>query len=574
MSGKTSEQYISQKTAIEKYGVTKKIIEQYFLKPLVRYGRRGTYSRLWRKSEVEAAVQRPEVKALIAEVTESRRRNIALSEAAGLLAAYTPESLIEKAKKLRRAFVLHAGPTNSGKTHDALESLKASGDGTYLGPLRLLALEMFDRINAAGIPCSLLTGEESITTEEAKIVSSTVELCNFKRHFKVAVIDEAQLIADDERGSAWLKAICCVDADEVHICLAPEALGYVESLIAQFGDPYTIVRHKRLVPLRYSGRCHDLSEVRQYDAVICFSRKNVLSMAAHLERLGIRASVIYGALPPLARRNEVERYLKGETTAIVATDAIGMGISLPIRRVIFAETQKFDGRQQRPLNSGEVRQIAGRAGRYGMFDLGEVLTMDSTDIVENGLENYAAKVRTPCIAFPREVLDTDYPLDVLLKAWQGLPPNRSFKREDMSTALSLLGMLKDVPQNGRRELIFDLITCPLDADDRELAGYWLQCTRRILRGKTIPDPQFETETLLGCEQQYRAWDVNHQLKMRLGIQDDSFEQREAICRRIKELMEADKNEYIRRCTQCGKELPAGWRFNLCESCFTMKKYFS
>ena len=124
MSGKTSEQYISQKTAIEKYGVTKKIIEQYFPKPLVRYGRRGRYSRLWRKSEVEAAVQRPEVRALIAEVTESRRRNIALSEAAGLLAAYTPESLIEKAKKLRRAFVLHAGPTNSGKTHDALESLK------------------------------------------------------------------------------------------------------------------------------------------------------------------------------------------------------------------------------------------------------------------------------------------------------------------------------------------------------------------------------------------------------------------------------------------------------------------
>ena len=574
MGAKTSDQYISQKAAIEKYGVTKKIIEQYFPKPLVRYGRRGRYSRLWRKKDVEAVVQLPEVRSLIAEVTESRRRNIALAEAAGLLAEYTPESLIEKAKRLRRAFVLHAGPTNSGKTHDALESLKASGDGTYLGPLRLLALEMFDRINAAGIPCSLLTGEESITTEDAKIVSSTVELCNFKHHFKVAVIDEAQLIADDERGSSWLKAICCVDADDVHICLAPEALGYVESLVAQFGDPYTIVRHKRLVPLQYSGRCRDLSEVRRNDAVICFSRKNVLSIAAHLERLGIRASVIYGALPPIARRNEVERYLKGETTAIVATDAIGMGISLPIRRVIFAETQKFDGRQQRPLTSGEVRQIAGRAGRYGMFDLGEVLTMDSTDVVENGLENYAAKVRTPCIAFPREVLDTAYPLDILLKAWQSLPPNRSFKREDMSTALSLLGMLKDVPQNDNRELIFDLITCPLDADDRELAAYWLQCTRRILRGKSIPDPQFETETLLGCEQQYRAWDVNHQLKMRLGIQDDSFEQREAICRRIKELMEADKNEYIRRCTQCGAELPAGWRFNLCESCFAMKKYYN
>ena len=574
MGAKSNEQYISQKTAIEKYGVTKKIIERYFPKPLVRYSRRGKYSRLWRKSDVEAVVLKPEVRAVIREVGESRRRNIALARCADLLSSFTPDSLIEKARQLRRVFVLHVGPTNSGKTHDALEALKSSGDGTYLGPLRLLALEMFDRLNAAGIPCSLLTGEESITTDGAAVVASTVELCNYRRHFRVAVIDEAQLIADDERGASWLKAICCVDADEVHICLAPEALSYVESLVKQFGDPYTIVKHERLVPLIYSGRCRGLEDVKPNDAVICFSRKNVLSTAAHLERLGVKASVIYGALPPVARRNEVERYLKGETTVIVATDAIGMGISLPIRRVIFAETQKFDGRQQRALNSGEVRQIAGRAGRYGMFELGEVLTMDATDIVKEGLENQTVRVRKPCVAFPREVLDTDYPLEILLKAWQGLPVNKSFKREDMSTALSLLGMLRDVPQENRRDLIFDLITCPLDADDRELTGYWLQCARRILRGKDILDPQFETETLLGCELQYRAWDVNHQLKMRLGIQDDSFEQREAICRRIKELMEADKNEYIRRCTQCGTELPAGWRFNLCESCFAMKKYYS
>ena len=573
MRTKTNERYINQKTAIEEYGVTKKIIERYFPKPLVKYYSHGRYARLWKKSEVEAVVMRPEVRAQIREVGESRRRNMALAEAADFLMAYTPDSLIEKAKRLRRVFVLHVGPTNSGKTHDALQALSAAGNGTYLGPLRLLALEMFDRINAEGIPCSLLTGEESITREGAEIVSSTVELCNYQRHFSVAVIDEAQLVADSERGAAWLKAICCVDADEVHICLAPEALAYVESLVAQFGDPYTIVRHRRLVPLEYSGRCTGLEDVQPHDAVICFSRKNVLSTAAHLERLGVRASVIYGALPPLARRNEVQRYLDGETTVIVATDAIGMGISLPIRRVIFAETQKFDGSQQRPLTSGEVRQIAGRAGRYGMFNLGEVLTMDMTDVVEKGLENQVARVRTPCIAFPREVLETDYPLDILLKAWQGLPAGRGFKREDMSCALSLLGMLKALPPKKHRELVFDLITCPLDADDRELAAYWLQCARRILRGKTIPDPCFETETLLGCEHQYKAWDVNHQLKMRLGIQDDSFEQREAICRRIRELMEADKNEYIRKCTQCGTELPMGYRFNLCEKCFAEKRYY-
>ena len=573
MRASRSEQYINQKTAIEEYGVTKKIIERYFPKPVVRFHSRGRYSRLWKRSDVEAVVLKPEVREQIREVGETRQRNIALAEAAKLLMSFTPDHLIKKAGHLKRVFVLHAGPTNSGKTHDALEALKNAGDGTYLGPLRLLALEMYDRLNAAGVPCSLLTGEESITTEGANVVASTVELCNFRRHFQVAVIDEAQLIADGERGASWLKAICCVDAEEVHICLAPEALGYVESLVAQFGDPYTVVHHRRLVPLEYKGRCAGLEEVQPHDAVICFSRKNVLSTAAHLERLGVRASVIYGALPPLARRNEVERYLRGETTVIVATDAIGMGISLPIKRVIFAETQKFDGRQQRYLTSGEVRQIAGRAGRYGMFDLGEVLTMDATDVIEKGLEIQAARVRTPCIAFPREVLETDYPLDILLKAWQGLPAVRSFKRENMSTAISLLAMLKDVPRKGSRELIFDLITCPLDADDKELSLYWLQCARRILKGKEIPDPCFETETLLGCEHQYKAWDVNHQLKMRLGIQDDSFEQREAICRRIQELMEADKKEYIRRCAQCGAELPMGYRFNLCEHCFAERRVY-
>ena len=108
---------------------------------------------------------------------------------------------------MKRSFVLHVGPTNSGKTYDAIEDLKKNTPGTYLGPLRLLALEMFDKINAAGIPCSMLTGEESIPVKNAQIVSSTIELCDYHTHFKTAVIDEAQLIADPDRGAAWLAAI-------------------------------------------------------------------------------------------------------------------------------------------------------------------------------------------------------------------------------------------------------------------------------------------------------------------------------------------------------------------------------
>ena len=569
---KRTPELISQKTAIEQYGVTKKIIEQYFPKPVVRYTRNHRYLRLWPRQAVEEAVSQPEVLKLIGEAAALRRRDRELSEARELLLAYTPEHFVEKAKTLRRVFVLHVGPTNSGKTHDALEALRSAGNGVYLGPLRLLALEMFDRLNALGAPCSLLTGEESIPTEGAEIVASTVELCNFRMHYRAAVIDEAQLITDDERGASWLKAICCVDADEVHICLAPEALGIVESLVAQFGDPYTVVRHERLVPLEYRGKCGGFEELQPYDAVICFSRKNVLSTAAHLERFGYRASVIYGALPPVARRSEVEKYVSGETNMIVATDAIGMGISLPIRRVIFAETQKFDGKQQRPLTGGEVRQIAGRAGRFGMFPLGEVLTMEDDDVIETGLTAPVMRIRTPCIEFPREVLDTAYELDVLLKAWQNLPGNRSFKREDMSSALSLYGLLRDQINGKDRELVFSLITCPIDTDNRDLVLYWLSCARCILRGKRIPDPPFDIDTLLGCEQQYKAWDINHQLKMRIGIQDDNFGQREEICRRIQELMAADKNEYIRRCRECGCELPPAYPYNLCERCFERRPF--
>ncbi len=567
---KEKDEYISQKKAIEKYGVNKSLIDRYFPKPEVSYRKNYRYIRLWKQSEVEEAVSRPEVRREIELLRSQRKKSSDMEKVRNLLLSYTPEMMIEKAKQLKRVFVLHIGPTNSGKTYDAVEALKSARNGTYLGPLRLLALEMYDRINAAGVPCSLLTGEESIPKEGARIVASTIELCDYRKHFQVAVIDEAQLITDNERGSAWFRAICCVDAEEVHICCAPESADTISGLVSQFGDPYTVVRHERLVPLVYSGRCRGFEELQPYDAVICFSRKNVLSTAAHLERYGMKASVIYGALPPAARRNEVEKYVAGETNIIVATDAIGMGISLPIRRVIFAETQKFDGIQQRPLTGSEVRQIAGRAGRYGMFDLGEVLTMDPTEIIQDGLESPGTRIRTPCIEFPREVLQSEYSIDTLLKAWQRLPRNRSFKRENMSSALSLYGMLSTLTGNKgteNRELIFDLITCPIDVDNRDLVYYWLSCAKAILSNKKIPGPKFDIDTLEGCEQQYRAWDINHQMKLRAGIEDSETGQREEICRRIKELMATDKKEYIRRCRQCGCELPVGTSFNICEKCY-------
>ena len=563
---------IDQKLIAKKYGLNKKQIDRYLPKPRVIYlprkhRRYATYLRLWKESDVVAALSNPELKLELERYQEMKREEALKGEVAAMLMEYTPDSIISKGSGLARYFVLHVGPTNSGKTHDSIQALITQRNGCYLGPLRLLALEMFDRINAAGVPCSLLTGEESIPVENAEIVSSTVELCDFSRRFKVAVIDEAQLITDEDRGSAWLRAICLVNADEVHICLAPEALDYIEALIKEFGDPYTVVRHQRLVPLEYKGHCSGYKDIRPNDAIICFSRKNVLSTAALLERNGFKASVIYGALPPQARRNEVEKYTSGKTNVVVSTDAIGMGVTLPIKRVIFAETYKFNGKELVPLTPSEIRQIAGRAGRYGMFDLGEVLTMDKSDIIEKGLKYGAKQIKAPCFSFPREALSTKYPIDILLKTWKSLPPSGAFKREDVSDSLSLYSLIREQAKKADRNLVYDLISCPIDIRSQDLVYYWANCARRILSGRHIPEPYFETDTLQGCELQYKAYDVHHQLLTRIGKEDDSTAQRDEICEKIRQLMAEDKTEYIRKCKRCGKELPIGYPFNLCQRCY-------
>ena len=572
---KKTGELLTRQQIIKKYNITKKHIQAYFPKPEIMRvrGRGGSWWTVecWPEDVAARAVQHPEIQKLFKERDEKAQRERQIGEIMELYASFSPESLIQRAKRLQRMFVLHVGPTNSGKTFDAIEDLKAHTPGTYLGPLRLLALEMFDKLNDAGVPCSMLTGEESIPVEGAQVVSSTIELCNFSRHFKTAVIDEAQLIADRDRGSAWLRAICLVDAEMVHICMAPEALPFIEGLIKSFGDPYNVVWHKRLAPLRYAGKCRGYGDFRPDDAIICFSRKSVLSTAAILERHGFHASVIYGALPPEARRNEVRRYLAGENDIVVATDAIGLGISLPIKRVIFAETEKFDGKEFRPLTTAEVNQIGGRAGRYGLNEYGEVLALGDTDLIGEKLGRSVRAIKQACIGFPRDVLATSYPLDLLLLAWDKMPREKEFVRESMQDAQILLRHFRKAITPENRELVFDLITCPVDTRTEELVLYWARCAEAIVKKKHVPAPWFGDEDLQSCELQYKAYDIRHQLLRRIGIEDDCTAERQAICGRIAELMRENKEQYIRRCRVCGKELPIGALFNCCERCWALRE---
>ena len=563
--------YVSLSGLKDRYGFSEEFILSHFPDPVIRASSRrpnAIQQPAWTLDTVRNTLLRTSVKKELDRIKNSARSKRRRAEdLKRLLLSYTPDSMIEQGSFLPRRFVLHSGPTNSGKTHDALEALKNAVTGVYLGPLRLLALEMFDRINGEGIPCNLLTGEEQQNVEGALITASTIELCDYTKWYDVAVIDEAQMISDPDRGSHWLKALCLVQAKEVHVCCAPEAESLMTELIESLGAPYETVRHERLVPLVFSGKCNGLQDVQDGDAVIAFSRKNVLNIAGLLEQHHKNASVIYGALPPEARREEVRRYTSGETTVVVATDAIGMGISLPIRRIVFADTSKFDGKERRPLRPVEIKQISGRAGRYGMFDLGEVLAMNNVRSIRRGFEEDVPDLSALRIPFPRELLETDYTLSELLSGWKNLPPVEAFDREDVRDAEFLLQVLGSEQEKAPKSFIYDLITCPVNIKSDLLVHYWLSCCKAILSDRPLPMPPFGSATLEKCELQYSAFDIHHQLMRRIGVEEDCEKQKSYLCDKINAFLKAGKSTFIKRCRVCGKILPIGSRYNVCDACF-------
>ncbi len=277
-----------------------------------------------------------------------------------------------KARQLQRQVTLYVGPPNSGKTHAAFERLAQAQGGAYLAPLRLLALEGRDRLVARGVPCSLLTGEENVPAAGARVVSSTIEMVGTNTPIDVAVIDEAQMIFDNSRGWAWTQAIVAVPASEVIIICSAYAVPAIENLLGLCGERCSVRHFERKQHVQLLPNPVPVSSLMLGDAVVAFSRRDVLMLRDQIAAAGHPVSVIYGALPPEVRRREAERFAEGASHILVATDAIGMGLNLPIRRVLFSTMTKFDGIDDRPLGESEVHQIAGRAGRFGIHEEGFV----------------------------------------------------------------------------------------------------------------------------------------------------------------------------------------------------------
>jgi ATP-dependent RNA helicase SUPV3L1/SUV3 len=289
------------------------------------------------------------------------------------------------ARRLKRTHHFYVGPTNSGKTYQALLALIAAPSGVYLAPLRLLAMEVRDKLMDAGVACNLVTGEERDIVEGAKHTASTIEMMNPSQEVDVAVIDEIQMLRDPDRGSAWTAALIGVPARRVFVCGANAVTDICSRVITSFDETYSVTYCDRMTPLVLEGDsvCGPIysklkvrDQLRKGDAVIAFSRKDVLTLSARFRQWGFSVASIYGALSPEVRRHESSRFCDGLADVLVATDAIGMGLNLPIRRVIFASTSKFDGTANRPLNETEVRQIAGRGGRFGIYETGYVNVLE------------------------------------------------------------------------------------------------------------------------------------------------------------------------------------------------------
>ena len=303
---------------------------------------------------------------------QARKGNAAIARVAALdrFAAH-----FRTARALNRRITLVTGPTNSGKSHTALEALAQAESGLALAPLRLLAHEFREAMLSRGVPASLTTGEERIIDPTARHLAATVEMCPFNNPVDVAIIDEAQMLSDPDRGAAWTAAIMGVPARHVFILGAADCIPLVKRIAELCNDPVDEIHLERKSPLRPAGTLA-LTDLRAGDALIAFSRRDVLDLRAELMAHNRRVAVIYGALSPEVRRAEAARFNRGEADILIATDAIGMGLNLSIRRVVFSTLRKYDGRQTRNLVSQEVKQIGGRAGRFGKHEEGLVCVLE------------------------------------------------------------------------------------------------------------------------------------------------------------------------------------------------------
>ena len=482
-------------------------------------------------------------------------------------------------------FYLHSGPTNSGKTYQSILRLAEMGSGWYLAPLRLLAHEIFDTLNKRGVPCNLLTGEEAQVVPGARITAATIEMFSPNHSGSCVVIDEAHMLADSQRGWAWTRALMEAKSQEIHIIGAPICVPLVRKIASEAGMQLEEEIHERLTPLEVADKPWKIDHLPAKTILVAFSRRTVLGLKAELEKRHHRTvSVVYGNLPPEVRLKQAERFANGETEICVATDAVGMGLNLPAENVCFFEVMKFDGAEMRLLSDNEIRQIAGRAGRFGLSEKGMVGALNTNDlaVLRNAISSQQVDIEFARVAPGVEslgILPGD--LSEKLASWMtlaGIPPKwkEILKPADLSSQIELAKKLtaEDVKSLGEAQAL-QLVNAPCYESSQ---AYWLKCAQAIIDGEKMPAPPVpngkihSAVALESFEIAIRQADIYLWLSQRREFAEFAPDytavrnQRSRLAETVDAAL-LERIDTTRRCKSCGRPLAVNYRYNVCSGCF-------
>ena len=474
-------------------------------------------------------------------------------------------------------YILHIGETNTGKTYTALSEMKKANTGLYLGPLRLLALEVYETLTNDGVRCGLKTGEEEKDLDGATHISATVEMFSSDERYDCVVIDEAQMIGDKDRGFSWYKAITSVQADTVHIIGSRNVKNMLLHILE--GNDIEIKEYERKLPLTVQQKNFKISKVTKGDALIVFSRKKVLQVASKLEADGHKVSVIYGGMPPETRQKQMEQFHKGETEVVVSTDAIGMGLNLPIRRVIFLENQKFDGTRVRTLTSQEIKQIAGRAGRKGMYEEGFVAFSSDVKKMKYLLEKKDYEIERFAISPTQNIFNRfrqfGKDLQEFFRLWHEYKNPHGTVKAPLIEEKELYEEIRGTEIEARLSVaeLYSYLHLPFSSYEPSLKEQWKENMFAIVFNHELQEPIIKRSSLDELELSYKAIGLHLLFLYRLNRRTEAFlweRLRNEISDEIHLLLKKDMKKYRKKCRFCEKDLQWDYPYAMCQKCHTMR----
>ena len=533
-----------------------------------------------------------EINRLIQSVLALKRKDIS----AKILQDYLGQFWLHtEARKIKRKVIYHVGPTNSGKTYHAIQKLAQAKKGCYLAPLRLLATELYDTLNDMGVKTTLLTGEEVIETAGATHYSSTIEMIRLAESFDMCVIDEIQMINDPQRGWAWTRALVGALTPEIHLCGDPSVLELVRQICDLCGDELEIKEYQRMTDLKILPHKIKSDDLRKYDALIVFSRRNALRYKMDLEQLGYKVSIVYGRLSPEVRREQARKFDQGETDIIVSTDAISMGMNLPIKRVIFTTLSKFIDSKEIPISNSEIKQISGRAGRYKRFPTGLISTLER---VEDGLERIqeAMDEETPQKDFAMVGPDLDIfakvnaaletsslpelGLSEFLRLFNTMQFKSPFYCVDLKEMVEIAEMVEQSNSKSDTLLdseIFGFSCAPVNLGLPGHVQFFLTIVNHYTNTRPIAYTKIDhnsedidyLETSIKCLELYQ-WLARHFNNKNFDYDELELLHNKGLA--IEKLNSLLSEKITLACVVCGCKLPSNHEHSICDSCFRKRRF--